>query len=100
LKRLAGLLKFTLKTKAGKTTLCELAVATAQKESTVRLGLVCLSQQGQLTAEILRDGQINLTANGSVDSVAAEETASQLADNLNESRAYRKHFQKQTKLDL
>jgi DNA-binding transcriptional regulator PaaX len=100
LDRLAGLVKFILNRKGGKTSLSELAAKTAQGETAVRLGLEWLSKQGQLTVELQRDGDIALIAGGTADLDGAAVAAVQLENVLEESRAYRKLFQEQTKLNL
>ena len=100
LKRLAGLLKYTLLKKAGRTSLAELAAATAQKETAARLGLECLSKQGQITMEIQRDGGLTLTAGGRPDKERAAVAFAQLAAALDESKAYRRHFREQLEINL
>jgi single-stranded-DNA-specific exonuclease len=100
LERLAGLVKYTLLKKAGRTSLAELAAATAQKESVVRLGLECLSKQGQITLEIQRDGGLTLSAGGRADKERAAVAAAQLAYALDESKAYRRHFREQPEINL
>jgi single-stranded-DNA-specific exonuclease len=100
LERLAGLVKFTLNKKAGETSLAELAVATAQKESTVKLGLDCLSKQGQITVKYQTDGRLVITPGGIIDTEAAELAASQFGFNFEESQAYRKLFQQQANIIL
>lgn len=100
LERLAGLVKYVLNQKAGQTRLAELAAATAQRESAVRLGLEWLAKRGQVTVAEHPGGQLALTAGGASDEKAVETVASQLLSSLKESAAYRKHFQTQTRLIL
>jgi DNA-binding transcriptional regulator PaaX len=92
--------KYTLLKKAGRTSLAELAAATAQKESAVRLALECLSKQGQITLEIKRDGGLTLNAGGRADKERAAVAAAQLAYALDESKAYRRHFREQPEINL
>jgi single-stranded-DNA-specific exonuclease len=99
LERLAGLVKFVLNKKAGKTSLAELAAATAQKVAAVRLGLEWLSKRGQVTVAAKGD-ELSLTAGGARDEIAAEMAASQLLSILKETAAYREHFQRQADFKL
>ena len=62
LTHLAGLVKYALAKKGGKTRISELAVATAQRESTIRLGLEWLSAGGQVVVEVDGD-EVLLTKN-------------------------------------
>ena len=62
LSRLAGMMKFTINQRGGKASIKELAVATAQRETTIRLGLEWLGAGGHLKVEE-ENGELNL-ANG------------------------------------
>ncbi len=53
LSRLAGMTKFALNQRGGKVNVKELAVATAQRETTIRLGLEWLAAGGHVKVEIL-----------------------------------------------
>jgi single-stranded-DNA-specific exonuclease len=97
--RLAGLVKYLIHQKAGQTSLAELAAATAQTEAAVRLGLEWLAKRGQVTVAGSEETLV-LTAGGTSDEKAAETAASQLLSRLQETAAYRKHFQTQTRLIL
>jgi single-stranded-DNA-specific exonuclease len=94
MERLAGLAKFVLNKKAGKTSYAELAAATAQKAAAVRLGMEWLTKRGQVSVESESGDQIVLTAGGSSDESAAETVKLQLLSILNETSAFRQHFQK------
>jgi single-stranded-DNA-specific exonuclease len=100
IERLAGLVKYTILKKSGQTTYAGLAAASAQKVAAVRLGLAWLSNQGQVSVEKQAADQLLLTAGSPLDEIAAEGVYSRLAALLNESAAYRRQFQKQTKLTL
>lgn len=93
LQRLAGLVKFTLKQKAGVTTVTALAAATAQRVNTVRYGLLWLQQSGQLGVTFTAGDGIQLS-NACVtptnDEPAALEKLIQSA--LAETLAYRKNW--------
>jgi single-stranded-DNA-specific exonuclease len=93
LERLAGLVKFVLNKKAGKTSFTELAAATAQKVATVRLGLEWLSKRGQVTV-VDNGGELVLTAGGALDESAALRVESKIRSLLKETAAYRQHFKR------
>jgi single-stranded-DNA-specific exonuclease len=93
LERLAGLVKFVRNQRAGQVSLAELAAATAQTESTVRLGLEWLEKRGQVRFQE-SGGQLSLTAGGPSDEKAAEAVSIRLSSNLEESAAFRQFFQK------
>lgn len=61
LNRLAGLCKFVLNKKDGKTTIHELAAAMASRESAIEIGLDWLAASGQLSVEINED-DVSLSA--------------------------------------
>jgi single-stranded-DNA-specific exonuclease len=93
LERLAGLVKFVLSKKAGQTSLNELAAATAQRVSAVRLGLEWLSKRGQVS--VAANGEkLVLTGNGIKDEIAAETAFAHLSFILRETAAYREHFKR------
>ena len=94
LERLAGLTKFVIHQKAGKTSLAELAAATAQKVTAVSLGLKWLSKRGQVTVESPTEAELILRAGGISNEKAAEAAASHLSSILRETAAYREHFKR------
>ncbi len=100
LERVAGLVKFTINKKGGKTSLTDLAAATAHQVISVRLALECLSRQGQVSFEQQGPEELIFTSGGKLDLLAAEAAAAQLAKNLEETRAYRKFFREQTIINL
>lgn len=100
LERLAGLVKYTLNQKGGRTGLAELAAATAHRQTSLRLGLECLARQGQFSVIYLPDGQLQFSPNAQPDLKAAEAAATQLALDLQETSAYRTFFLEQTKINL
>ena len=100
LERLAGLAKFTLSKKDGKTSLSQLAVATGQTTAVIRLGLDYFSKQGQLTAGIESDGSLNLAPGSGPDQKTNEAALEQLTAALAETRAYRKLFRERAIIDL
>lgn len=91
--RLAGLVKFTLNQRAGRTSYTELAAATAQRVVAIRVGLEWLTKRGQV--QVVSDaGILQLTAGGTVDEPAALAAETRLRALLNETSAFRRHFQK------
>lgn len=91
--RLAGLVKFTLNQRAGRTSYTELAAATAQRVVTIRVGLEWLTKRGQV--QVTSDaGILQLTAGGTIDEPAALAAETRLRALLNETSAFRRHFQK------
>jgi single-stranded-DNA-specific exonuclease len=92
LKRLAGLVKFVLNSKDGQASVAGLAGATAQRETTVRMGLVWLAKVGQV-AMVGETGDVVQLAKGSGQE---EDGMAQVADELKfllaETAAYRKYY--------
>ncbi len=99
LKRLAGLVKYTLEKLGGAVELARLASATAQREATVRLGLQWLEAKGMLRATI-QEGQVQLSTPPAADPSRAETTLAQLRMLLDETAAYRKYFKVSDKENL
>jgi hypothetical protein len=94
IERLAGLVKFALNQRGGRTSYSELAAATAQKTAAARLGLEWLAKRGQVTVASDAGGELILTAGRSTDEPAALTVESKLRSLLNETSAYRQHFGK------
>ena len=93
LARLAGAVKFALKAKGGQLSITALAVATAQIEPAVRLGLDWLESSGQITITA-RDGDAVVATQGEHAKSADESIVKQLAVVLRETAAYRAHFRR------
>ncbi|MCC7119843.1 MAG: single-stranded-DNA-specific exonuclease RecJ, partial [Anaerolineales bacterium] len=92
LNRLAGLCKFTLNKKEGKTTIQELACAMASREIAIELGLEWLRANGGLTVSI-EDGQVTLSNETQEKNPYLQaELFLALRGVLNEISAYRKYF--------
>jgi hypothetical protein len=98
LKRLAGLVKYTLNKKNGITNLSALAAATAQKESIVSMGLECLAKQGLVKVKFLPGEILELNLGDNPDIEGSELLVDEFSKVLEESRAFRKHFREQTEL--
>src|SRR6266508_1097084 len=94
LSRLAGLAKYVINQKNGKVTVGELAVATGQREGTIRLGLEWLAAGGHLS--IQRDDETVLlsTGNGALNQYLQRELYLAVKGILEETEAYRAHFQR------
>jgi hypothetical protein len=93
LQRLAGLLKFALKSKGGETSLQELAAAMAQRTDAVRYGLNWFQQKGQLGIEIRVRGGVSITHNQKDNDRSNQTLLEKLLSNvLAETVAYRKSW--------
>jgi len=93
IERLLGLVKFAINRKGGRTTLEELAAATAERKAAVILGLDYLAKRGLVTVEPDPAGQILLAAaRRGEDEAAAEQIRVQVEVILRETAAYRAYF--------
>jgi single-stranded-DNA-specific exonuclease len=92
LKRLAGLTKHVIEAKNGRADLAWLAAATAQRETSVRLGLRWLEQRGLISAGMLENGAIQIAPGTGSANAEAGQTVSQLRKLLEETAAYRVYF--------
>jgi hypothetical protein len=93
LTRLAGMAKFIITKKNGKTTISELTAATAQRESTIRIGLEWLAAGGhvEITGE---EDVIHLSAESFTGTqYVQKELYVAVKGLLEETSAYRAHFQ-------
>jgi single-stranded-DNA-specific exonuclease len=93
LKRLAGLVKFALQNRGGKTSLQQLAAATGQREATVRFGLRWMQQRGMVKVEWLPEGQVDLKSGAQADLPSVEGTTNQIKALIQETSAFRNFFQ-------
>ncbi len=92
LSHLAGLAKFAINRRAGKVRISELAVATAHREATIRLGLEWLAAGGHLVLEYKED-EYNLAAgDGTANAYLRNELYTAVKGLLEETAAYREHF--------
>lgn len=92
LKRLAGLCKFALNNKEGKTTFHDLAAAMASREIAVELGLQWLAAGGQLTVSIEDDNVLLSKETQEKNPYLQAELFTAMRGVLNETSAYRKYF--------
>jgi len=90
--RLAGLCKFALNKREGKTTIQELASAMASREIAVEIGLQWLVANGGLTVNV-DEGQVTLSDEKQEKNPYLQaELFTALKGILNEASAYRKYF--------
>ncbi len=94
MKRLAGLVKYTLSQREGLVTLATLAAATAQREVTVRAGLDWLAARGQIALLDAADGTITITASSGQIAPDAAAISDRLTTLLRETAAYRAFFRR------
>ena len=89
---LAGLCKYVLNQRRGKTTISELAAASAARESAIEIGLQWLAATGQLTVSI-DDDEVTLSKETQEKNPYLQaELFIALRGVLNETSAYRKYF--------
>lgn len=89
---LAGLCKFVLNQRRGKTTISELAAASAAREGTIQIGLQWLAASGQLTVTIEDDAVALSKDTQEKNPYLQAELFIALRGVLNETSAYRKYF--------
>jgi single-stranded-DNA-specific exonuclease len=97
LERLAGLVKHRLSSFAGRVTISLLAAATAQRESTVQVGVAWLGAKGQIIVVGQKGDELEFAAADKTmrpDALALEEVAVPLKGALEETAAYREHFKR------
>ncbi len=89
---LAGLCKFVLNQRRGKTTISELAAVSAARESAIQLGLEWLAAGGQLTVGVEDDNVLLSKEVQEKNPYLQAELFTALRGVLNETTAYRKYF--------
>lgn len=96
LSRLAGMTKYAINNKEGKTSIKELTSATAQRESAVRIGLEWLAAGGHVSivGDALADALALSTGNGESNQYLQKELYVAVKGILEETAAYRAHFAK------
>jgi single-stranded-DNA-specific exonuclease len=93
LKRLAGLIKYTIAHKGGKTSISELAAATALNDKIIQKGLHWLNQQEQIHVDYFESDQLTVSLyNGGSLTSETEKTLQEIKQLLDEIIAYRNHF--------
>lgn len=91
LTRLAGMAKFVIAQKGGKTAISELAAATAQRESTVRIGLEWLAAGGHVAITGEEDAISLFAGNGAGNQYVQKELYVAIKGLLEETAAYRNY---------
>jgi single-stranded-DNA-specific exonuclease len=94
LSRLAGFTKYVINQKGGKVTVGELAVATGQREGTIRLGLEWLAAGGHISIQRTEEAVVLSTGNGEPNQYLQRELYIAVKGMLEETAAYRAHFQR------
>jgi hypothetical protein len=94
LSRMAGLAKYVINQKGGKVTVAELAAATGQREGAIRLALEWLAAGGHIS--IQRDDETVFLSpgNGDLNQYLQRELFVAVRGILEETTAYRAHFQR------
>ncbi|MGZ8921565.1 MAG: single-stranded-DNA-specific exonuclease RecJ, partial [Limisphaerales bacterium] len=94
LSRMAGLAKYAINQKGGKVTVADLAVATGQREGAIRLGLEWLAAGGHVSIQ-REDSTVLLSqGNGETNQYLQRELYLAVKGILEETAAYRAHFQR------
>jgi single-stranded-DNA-specific exonuclease len=92
LTRLAGMTKFAISQRGGKVSIRSMATATAQRETTIRLGLEWLAAGGHLSVEGDEDELQLSSSPGSANPYLQRELYISVKGLLEETAAYRAHF--------
>ncbi|HXD11951.1 MAG TPA: hypothetical protein VN653_17925, partial [Anaerolineales bacterium] len=92
LARLAGMTKYAINNKDGKVSIKELAAATAQRESVIRIGLEWLAAGGHVTVSGEADAVLLSIGNGEVNQYIQKELYTAVKGILEETAAYREYF--------
>jgi single-stranded-DNA-specific exonuclease len=92
LKRLLGLLKYNIKYSDGKTSLSSLAAATAQKTSTIKIGIEWLETRGHIYIRSIADNDIQIHPGTKLFNKDTHAISVLLNTALNESAAFRRYY--------
>jgi single-stranded-DNA-specific exonuclease len=92
LSQLAGMVKYAINKKGGKVSVNELAVATAQRTSAVRIGLEWLAAGGHVAVVGEEDALLLSKGNGETNQYLQKELYVAVKGILEETAAYRAHF--------
>jgi len=92
LSRLAGMTKFVISKKGGKTTISELTAVIAQRESTVRIGLEWLSAGGHVAVRVEDDAVLLSNGSGEGNEYVRKELYVAVKGLLEETAAYRNYI--------
>jgi single-stranded-DNA-specific exonuclease len=100
LRRLLGLLKYSIKSADGITSLLSLAAATAQKTSTIIIGIEWLEARGHIYVKSMSDDEIHVQAGTKINKKDTQTSSTLLNSALIESSAFRRYFLKADKARL
>lgn len=92
LKRLAGLVRFTMEQRSGIVEVAKLAATSAQSETAVRLGLRWMQAKGLISTQELEKGKLILKTGTEKNDLLSQTTLAQLQRLLSEVSAYRRYF--------
>ncbi len=92
LARLAGMVKFAINNKSGRVSINELAIATAQRVSAVRIGLEWLAAGGHVTAVPEGEAVLLSAGSGETNQYLQKELYVAVKGILEETAAYREYF--------
>ena len=92
LSRLAGLAKYVINQRAGRVTVPELAAATSQRQSAVRIGLEWLAAGGHVSVQSEEEAVLLSAGNGEPNQYLQKELYIAVKGILEETAAYRAHF--------
>jgi single-stranded-DNA-specific exonuclease len=91
-KRLAGLVQYTLRARAGQVSLPELAAATGQREVTIQWGLDWMVARGYITRVEKAAGVMLISSGGTPDPVDQEKAERAVRSLLEETAAFRAYY--------
>ena len=92
LARLTGMTKFAINNKSGKVSIKDLAVATAQRESVIRIGLEWLAAGGHVSISGEAEAVFLSAGNGLANQYVQKELYVAVKGILEETAAYREYF--------
>jgi single-stranded-DNA-specific exonuclease len=100
LKRLAGLVKFGIRSKGGHMSVARLAAATAHREATIRKGLAWLEAAGYIQVFAYNEDEIHVSAGDGLVKMDNAAVERQLSALLQETAAFREYFLSATAFSL
>ena len=93
LKRLAGLIKYALRTEGGRVQISALAAATANRETSVRKGIAWLASRGDIKVNIEDENELVLEEGGAPHNLSeTEQLMIELTTVLEETTSFRKYY--------
>jgi single-stranded-DNA-specific exonuclease len=92
LKRLAGLVKYGIRSKGGRMSVARLSAATAHREATIRKGLAWLEAAGHIHVLAHNEDEIRVSAGDGLIRTGNAALERQLSALLQETAAFRKYF--------